>query len=415
MRMLDLLQVEMPLIVVVAALAATVGSASSQELTAWTAADWPAGEVALSLETEEGTLAVEAYAGGRHRAVAQHFSVSRQTQLHAIAFHVPRARSGVAEAQLAVSLREVPSDTPAERAIDAGRVLREGNTRLPSQVSDNSVLGFFFEPVTLQPGRAYLWQMQFVEAAPLRSLGLSAGRFRGSGGQALLSENQEPWKQATGRSYELRLYASFDAAAVTPVPPRLEDLPERPMSLRIEPWEHSVGEAESMAVTQPQHAPDLFNVHGIWHGGGGEQQFLQTFTWSDDRPLRGVRLRVRDYSPHYHGGAAGAPLCLAVMEMNEQGQPGRPLMKWRGNLPERLRHGAALDLAIEPLTLEPGRHYGLRLWFPEPALHRHLSLSAALGDPYPDGQLLSLRNGGQPTPMEAGDMDLTFTLLTGSK
>ena len=390
---------------------ALAGEASAQRLTTWTAADWPAGEVAVALDTEEGTLAVEAYAGGRHRAVAQHVTVERPTKVGAIAFRVARARSGVGEAQLAVTLREVPADLTPQRAVNAGRVVLEATTRLPAQVDDDSVLGFTFEPLTLQPGRAYLWQMQFVEAAPLRSLGLSAGRFRGSGGQAILSENQEPWKQATGRSYMLRLYTDLDPAAITPVPPRLEDLPARPMSIQVEPRTPTAAEVGGVAVTQPGHATDLFNVHGIWHGGGGEQQYLQTFTWPGDRPLRGVELRVRDYSPPFHGGAAGASLCLAVVELDDDGRPGDPVAKYRGDLPERLRHSVALTLEFDALALRSGQSYGLQLWFPDPAMHRHLSLGGSLGDPYPGGRLLSMRNGGPPTPMEDGEMDLTFTLF----
>ncbi len=390
---------------------ALAAEASAQNLSAWTTADWPADGVAVALDTEEGTLAVEAYAGGRHRAVAQHVTVERPTEVGAIAFRVARARSGVAEAQLAVTLREVPADLAPERAVDAGRVVLEATTRLPAQVDDNSVLGFTFEPLTLQPGRAYLWQMRFVEAAPLRSLGLSAGRFRGSGGQAVLSENHEPWKQATGRSYMLRLYTDLDPAAITPVPPRLDDLPARPMSIQVEPRTSTTAEVKGVAVSQPAYAPDLFNVHGIWHGGGGEQQVLQTFTWPGERPLRGVELRVRDYSPPFHGGAAGAPLCLAVMELGDDGRPGDPVAKYRGDLPERLRHSATLTLELDGLVLRSGQRYGLQLWFPEPAMQRHLSLSGALGDPYPAGRLLSMRNGGPPTPMEDGEMDLTFSLL----
>ena len=410
MNMRDLLPTVLPLVLVAASLAA-VGDVSAQELTIWTAADWPDGDVALALDTEEGTLAVEAYAGGRHRAVAQHLTVQRPTEARAIAFHVPRARSGVGEAQLAVTLRELSADLPPEQAVDAGRVLLEATTRLPAQVEDDSVLGFSFDPVTLQPGRAYLWQMRFVDAAPLRSLGLSAGRFRGSGGQAILSEDQEPWKAATGRSYVLRLYSDLDPTAITPVPPRLDDLPARTMTVQIGPWDLTADEAGGVAVTQPRHSPDLFDVHGIWHGGGGEQQYLQTFAWPNDRSLRGVRLRVRDYSPHFHGGAAGAPLALAVVEVDDEGRPGVPLAKWRGDLPERLRHSAALSVELDPLVLQSGHRYALQLWFPEPAMHRHLSLSGTLGDPYPDGRLLSMRNGWPPTPMEDGQMDLTFTLF----
>ena len=183
------------------------------------------------------------------------------------------------------------------------------------------------------------------------------------------------------------------------------------MSLPVEPWDATADETARVAVTQPDHAPDLFNVHGLWHGGGGEQQYLQTFTWPNDRPLRGVALRIRDYSPHFHGGAAGARLALAVVEVDEEGRPGVPLARFDGDLPDRLRHSAALSLEFDPLALRPGQQYGLRLWFPEPAMHRHLSLSGAMGDPYPDGRLLSMRNGGPPTPMEDGEMDLTFTLL----
>ena len=169
-----------PVIAVVLLIA--TGQVWADDLTTWTAADWPAGDVAVALETEEGSLSVEMYAGGRHRAVAQHLTVPRPTEVTSIAFLVPRARSGVGEAQLAVSLREVPGGLAPQDAVEAGRVLREAVTRLPSQVADGSVIGFTFEPVTLRPGRAYVWRMQFVEPAPLRSLGLSAGRFRGRRG-----------------------------------------------------------------------------------------------------------------------------------------------------------------------------------------------------------------------------------------
>ena len=387
---------------------ATIGlpaAPAAAEVAAWTAEDWPAEPAAFAVEVEDGDMAMEAYAGGRHRVVGQRIVPPADTRVSSVALRVGQARGGANGAAVRVRLAELRENEDP----DAGRTLAEGVVRLPEEIEGGSIVGFRFDPVTLRGRRPHAFTMEFVEPAPLRAVSFRTGRLRTDEARFALNQDRAGWKVSNDRAQEARWYEDLPASAYTDVPRRLEDLDPQEMTLRV------VEDAAEgpVAAEQPLADPDLFNVHGIWHGGGGRQDFEQGFTWPTEEPLAAVRVRVRDFSPPYHGGASGAPLELAIAERTAEGRLGPPVGRWRGEVPERLLKSTWLDLDLGSVSLESGGEYVFRLSFPEPGRERHLSLSAVIGDPYGGGRLLRARNGGGFEPLEKGaEVDLSFQLLT---
>ena len=260
--------------------------------------------------------------------------------------------------------------------------------------------------------------MAFEESAPLRAVSFHTGLFKPELARFALDQDGAGWKVSNDRAQESRWYESLPADAYTAVPRRLEDLPAGELEVALVEEPRDTGPA---AVEQAAADPDLFNVHGIWHGGGGRQDFQQTFEWASDEPLGAVRVRVRDFSPPFHGGVPGATLELAIAEQADGGGTGEPVGRWRGPMPDRLRHSTWLELRPGPgagrVPLRSGVHLrDAALSFPEPARNRHLSLSAVTGDPYGGGRLLRARNGGGFEPLERGaEADLSFQLLTSDQ
>ena len=397
------------LMILVALLLAGASGPATAEVVAWTAADWPAEPSEFQVDPGDGAMALEAYAGGRHRAVAQRIVPASSLRVSSLALKVGQARGGARGAAVNVRFAELREGEEP----DAGRPLFEGVVRLPEEIPDGSILGFRFDPVTLRAGQAYAFSMQFEEPAALRAVSFRTGIVRDDPARFTMNEDRKGWKRSNDRAQEMRWYRELPADAYTDVPRRLEDLEIGGMAVSVA---DGIG-VEPAAVEQRATDPDQFKVHGIWHGGGGRQDFAQTFRWPSSEPLEGVRVRIRDYAVPYHGGAAGAPLELAIVELAEDGGFGPPVGRWRGQVPERLRHSVWLGLEPSdgPVPLKADTDYALRLGFPEPGRDRHLSLSAALGDLYPGGRLLREQNGGGFRPLvDDAEADLSFQLLTAA-
>jgi hypothetical protein len=314
-------------------------SSASADLRVFFAPTLPAGEAWLDVQVGDGRMALEAYAGDRHREIGQAFTASSDQELQALTM-----------------------------TVGGGRVLFEGVARLSDEMLDGSIVGFVFdESVRLERGGRYAIRLKFLESAPGRAVSFRVGSPRGRvPASFILSTDEEPWRVAVGRSVEMRLYAELDEAALTFVPRRVEDVEPKPASNDL------VADLPTASLAQRQYRPDVYNVHGIWHTGGGEQRMAQTFTWpGGDRPDT-ILLRLRDFSVPYHGNAAGAPLQVAVVETTGDTPLGEPLGVWQATLPDRLRHSTYLRIGVGELPLEPGRTYAFHLILPESAPRRHL-------------------------------------------
>ena len=367
-------------------------------------ADSPLGKPLLDVGVGDGKMALEAYAGDRHRQIGQSFTLPGDAEVAAFTMTVGEARDGARGAAVRVTLAEVePGD------VGGGDVLAEGVGRLPAEMPEGSLVGFEFDgPVRLEAGRRYAVRLKFVESAPGRAVSFRVGPPRGrTPASFILSTDEEPWRVAEGRSVEMRVYDELADDAVTFVPRRTEDLEPRPATIEL------AADLPAASLAQRQYRPDVFDVGGVWHAGGGEQRIAQTFTWPGGPSPDTVLLRVRDFSEPYHGNAAGAPLQVAVVETAGDAPTGEPLGVWRANLPGKLRHSAYLAVSLDPLPLKAGRTYAVHVTLPESAPRRHLSLSAGVGDPMPGGRLFKSQNGGPFVPVE--DADLTFALASSGK
>ena len=384
--------------------AALLAASASADVRVFSAEAVPDAEVLLDVRVGEGRMALEAYAGDRHRAIGQRFAAPSDAEVAAFTMTVGEARNGARGAAVRVTLAEVDADD-----VGGGAVLAEGVGRLPDAMPEGAVVGFKFdEPARLRAGRSYAVRLKFLESAPGRAVAFRVGRPEGQPPASfILSTDEEPWRVADGRSVEMRLYADLADDAVTFVPRRIEDVEPEPATVEL------ADDLPAASLVQPQHRPDVYDVHGIWHTGGGEQRMAQTFTWPGGERPDTILLRVRDFSEPYHGSAAGAPLQIAVVETTGDTPTGEPLDVWRATLPERLRHSTYLRIDVNTLPLEAGRTYAVHVVLPESAPRRHLSLSAGTGDPLPGGRLFKSQNGGQFVPVD--DADLTFALVSSKK
>ena len=377
---------------------------ASADVRVFSAQTPPADAAWLDVRVGEGNMALEAYAGDRHRQIGQSFTAPADADLVAFTMTVGEARNGARGAAVRVTLAEIEPDD-----VGGGAVLGEGVGRLPDEMPEGSLVGFKFnEPFELLAGRSYAVRLKFLESAPGRAVSFRVGPPQGrTSASFILSTDEEPWRVADGRSVEMRLYGGLDDEAIAFVPRRIEDVEPRPATIEL------VTDLPAASLVQPRYRPDVYDVHGIWHTGGGEQRMAQTFTWPGGPSPDAILLRVRDFSEPYHGNAAGAPLQVAVVETTGDAPTGEPLGVWRADLPDKLRHSAYLSVAIDPLPLEAGRTYAVHVALPESAPRRHLSLSAGIGDPLTGGRLFKSQNGGTFVPVE--DADLTFALVRGGK
>ena len=383
-------------------------ASASADVRVFSAATPPAGDALLEVRVGEGKMALEAYAGDRHREIGQTFAAPSDAELSALTMTVGEARNGARGAAVRVTLAEVKAED-----VGGGDVLAEGVGRLPAEMTDGLVVGFKFdEPARLRAGRTYAVRLKFLESAPGRAVAFRVGRPEARTPTSFIfSTDEQPWRVADGRSVEMRLYAELADGAVSFVPRRIEDVEPRPATVEL------VADLPAGSLAQPKYRPDVFDVGGIWHTGGGEQRLAQTFTWPGGPSPDAILLRVRDFSEPYHGNAAGAPLQVAVVETTgdapNDAPTGDPLGVWRADLPDKLRHSAYLEVAVGTLPLEAGRTYAVHVALPESAPRRHLSLSAGIGDPLAGGRLFKSQNGGTFVPVE--DADLTFALVSSGK